>query len=66
MSDQTALLNWVHRKNIERCRRIMGTDLTPIERQFVERRIHEEQAALRDAGALVDFMEVCNAEVGLR
>ncbi len=47
MSDDAGLRTWVHRANIERYRRIMATPLTAIERQFVEQRIREEEAALR-------------------
>ena len=47
MSDQDALMNWVHRQNIERYRRIMQTELTSTERRFIEQRIAEEQAGLR-------------------
>ena len=48
MSDQAALWSWVHQANIERYRRMLATALTPAERQFIERRICEEEAALRD------------------
>jgi len=47
MSDQAALMNWVHRQNIERYLRIMKTELTSVERKFIEQRIAEEQADLR-------------------
>jgi len=47
MSDQVALMNWVHRQNIERYLRIMQTPLTEVERRFLEQRIAEEEAALR-------------------
>jgi len=56
MSDQTALLIWVGRQNIERYWRLMQTELTPTERAFIERRICEEEAALRGAGALVEVL----------
>ncbi len=51
MSVDAGLWNWVHRANIERYRRIMATPLTAIERRFVERRIREEEAALRSGSA---------------
>jgi hypothetical protein len=57
MSDQTALLIWVHRANVERYRRMMATQLSAVERQFIERRIREEQDALREAGALVEILD---------
>jgi hypothetical protein len=47
MSDQAELMNWVHRQNIERYLRLMKTELTSVERNFIEQRIAEEQAALR-------------------
>jgi hypothetical protein len=37
----------VHRQNIERYLRMMETPLTSVERSFLERRIAEEEAALR-------------------
>lgn len=60
MSEQTALLVWVHRANIERYRRLMATHLTSIERQFIARRIREEQAELREAGALVECADIAS------
>ena len=38
---------FVHRENIVRYRRILGTYLTAEERRFVERRLLEEQTALQ-------------------
>lgn len=35
-----------HRRNIERYKKILGSYLTPQERQFVERRIREEEGAI--------------------
>lgn len=37
-----------HRDNIERYRRLLRTSLTDNERQFVKRRLDEEEAALRE------------------
>ncbi len=51
MPDDAGLWSWVHRANIERYRRIMATPLTAIERQFIEQRIREEEAALRGTRA---------------
>jgi hypothetical protein len=48
MSSQTALWIWVHRANIERYRRMMATPLTAVERKFIEQRIAEEEAELRN------------------
>jgi hypothetical protein len=44
---------FVHRTNIAKYRRILGTYLTPEERQFVERRLAEEQAALQQVVSAV-------------
>ena len=38
---------FVHRENIVKYQRILGTYLTDYERCFVEHRLSEEQAALR-------------------
>ena len=38
---------YTHRQNLARYRRLLDTDLTAEERRFVERRVAEEQAALR-------------------
>ncbi len=46
MPDDADVWSWVHRANIKRYRRIMATPLTATERQFLERRIREEEAAL--------------------
>jgi hypothetical protein len=45
---------WAHRANIERYRKILRTHLTETERQFIEKRLTEEQQALRQ-----------NAQVGV-
>ena len=37
-----------HRDNIRRYKRILGTDLTDLERQFVIRRLAEERSAIRN------------------
>ena len=35
-----------HRNNITRSRRLLRTKLSPLERQFIERRLSEEEAEL--------------------
>jgi hypothetical protein len=40
-----------HRNNIHRYRRLLGTRLSDIERQFIERRLGEEQTALKALAA---------------
>ncbi len=47
MSD-LGITKFVHRDNIGRYRKILRTYLTETERQFVERRLAEEEEALRD------------------
>jgi hypothetical protein len=65
MDDQAELWNWVHHANIERYQRLLTTPLTPVERRFIERRIDEEAAALRDAGPLVKFPRVADGQRSL-
>lgn len=36
----------VHRNNIHRYRRLLGTSLTELERDYVERRLAEERSAI--------------------
>jgi len=38
---------YAHRQNLARYRKLLATHLTAEERRFVERRVVEEQAALR-------------------
>lgn len=40
-----------HRNNIHRYRRLLGTRLSDIERQFIERRLAEEETALKALAA---------------
>jgi len=44
---ETKTQQFVHRMNIARYQRILGTYLTAEERRFVERRLAEERAALQ-------------------
>ena len=60
MDGQAELWNWVHHANIERYQRMLTTPLTPVERRFIELRIDEEAAALRDAGPLVKSPRVAD------
>lgn len=46
-SDLVSTLRWAHEANIQRYQRLLETFLTDNERRFVERRIAEEQQALR-------------------
>jgi hypothetical protein len=47
MPQVTRNARWAHQANIERYRKILKTHLTETERQFIERRLAEEQQALR-------------------
>jgi len=44
--DETLALTRAHRSNIARYLRLLKTDLTELERRFLERRLTEEQATL--------------------
>jgi len=55
MSDTSALWTWVHRANIERYRRMLGTQLSPVERRFIEQRILEEEEALLSVGQPIEL-----------
>jgi hypothetical protein len=46
MIDENFSLMRAHRNNIARYRRLLKTNLTDLERRFVERRVAEEQSAL--------------------
>ena len=46
MDDNLARLR-AHHNNISRYRRLLRTKLLPLERQFIERRLSEEEAALQ-------------------
>ena len=46
MIDENLARLRAHRQNIERYRRLLETNLTVLERDFVERRIAEEESAL--------------------
>jgi hypothetical protein len=39
-----------HRNNIHRYRRLLGTKVSDVERQLIERRLSEEQTALTGTG----------------
>jgi len=46
MIDENLARLHAHRNNINRYRRLLQTNLTTVERDFIERRIAEEEAAL--------------------
>ena len=47
MVDFIKAREFAHRANIDRYRRLLRTHLSDLERDFLERRLAEEQAALR-------------------
>jgi hypothetical protein len=53
---------YAHRQNIARYRRLLDTDLTADERRFVERRVAEEQAALRRLFRNTTLEEISSGE----
>ena len=46
MLDENLARMRAHRNNIHRYRRLLNTKLSDIERQFIERRLQEEQSAI--------------------
>jgi hypothetical protein len=46
MIDENLARLRAHRQNIDRYRRLLDTNLSALERDFIERRITEEEAAL--------------------
>jgi hypothetical protein len=50
IDEQLAQLR-THRNNIYRYRRLLGTRLTELERQYLERRLSEEQTAIEALSA---------------
>jgi hypothetical protein len=51
MIDENFALMRTHRNNIARYRKLLKTSLTDLERQFLERRVAEEQSALQKIAA---------------
>jgi hypothetical protein len=50
VSDIEASLTFVHRANIQRYKKLLGTHLTDDERMFIQQRLAEEETALRQTG----------------
>jgi hypothetical protein len=59
MLDENLARIRAHRNNIHRCRRLLKTRLSQLERQFIERRLAEEKSAL-------DGLTVATFPVGFR
>ena len=53
MIDENLSLMRAHRNNIARYRKLLKTNLTDLERQFVERRVAEEQSSLEKIAASI-------------
>jgi hypothetical protein len=51
MTDENLALIRAHRNNLARYRKLLKTSLTNLERQFLERRVAEEQSALETIAA---------------
>ena len=51
MIDENVARLRTHRNNISRYRRLLKTQLTDCERQFIERRLSEEKSALQKVAA---------------
>jgi hypothetical protein len=51
MTNEKFALLRTHRNNITRYRRLLKTELTEIERQFIERRLLEERSAFENLAA---------------
>lgn len=52
MIDEKLALLRSHRNNIGRYRRLLETELTEFERQFIERRLSEERSAMEKIAAV--------------
>ena len=57
MVDFVKAREFAHHANIKRYRRLLRTHLTDVERQFLERRLAEEQAALRQMAVAMPRMD---------
>lgn len=64
MTDEKLALLRAHRNNISRYHRLLKTELTELERRFVERRLTEERSAM-DKIAASTFPLSFQAQVGM-
>jgi len=53
-----------HRNNIGRYRRLLKTELTQFERQFIERRLSEERSAMEKLAASTLPLYLSNSSAG--
>jgi hypothetical protein len=51
MIDEKFALLRTHRNNIHRYRRLLNTELTELERRFIEKRLSEERSAMENVAA---------------
>lgn len=51
MMDENLALLRAHRNNISRYHRLLKTELTEVERRFIEKRLSEERSALEEIAA---------------
>jgi hypothetical protein len=51
MIDEKFALLRTHRNNIHRYRRVLDTELTELERRFIEKRLSEERSAMEKLSA---------------
>ena len=65
MPDEIAIRLQAHRQNIARYRALLKTQLTEIERAFIERRIGEEESEARRLNALARRQRIAEATGGL-
>jgi hypothetical protein len=54
-----------HRQNIARYRSLLGTELTEVERAFIDRRVAEEETEVRRLSALARRQRIAEATGGL-
>ncbi|QIG94907.1 MULTISPECIES: hypothetical protein [unclassified Bradyrhizobium] len=58
MIDENFVLLRCHRNNIHRYRKLLATELSELERQYLERRISEEQTAIETLSMAIFPLEL--------
>jgi hypothetical protein len=61
MIDEKVARLRAHDNNIKRYRRLLRTNLSDLERQFIERRLYEEEAALEGLATSTRFPVILTA-----
>jgi hypothetical protein len=64
MIDEKFALLRAHRNNVNRYRRLLRTKLTELERQFIEKRLSEERAAMEAVTASTFSQGIPNGATG--